>query len=165
MSDAYATMTRHSLADQEYALLPFLRDLVLLLTRAGLGAVFVAHGWQKLSTIGISDVAAGFEQMDVPAPTAAAWFAALVELVGGSALILGVLTPVFGVLLALDMAGAYLFVHSGNGMFVDQGGAELVLVLGVTSLLLATIGAGRASADHVLSQGLVRNGRARSARS
>lgn len=138
---------------------PFLRDLAILITRVGIGAVFVAHGWQKLSTTGIDAVITGFEQSDVPLPTAAAWSAALIELIGGAALVLGVLTPLFGILLTLDMLGAYIFVHSGNGMFVDEGGAELVLALGVASLLLATIGAGRASADHAIAQGLLQGRR------
>ncbi|WP_420813801.1 DoxX family membrane protein, partial [Phytoactinopolyspora endophytica] len=28
---------------------PIIRDAVLLLARVGIGAVFIAHGWQKLS--------------------------------------------------------------------------------------------------------------------
>ncbi|WP_298330545.1 DoxX family protein [Haloactinopolyspora sp.] len=132
-----------------------LRDFATLLARIGIGAVFIAHGWQKLATLGIDAVAAGFEQADVPLPTLAAWCAALVELVGGGALVLGVLTQLVGVLLALDMLGAYFFVHAGNGLFVDQGGAELVLALGVSSLLIAAIGAGRVSADHAIAQGLM----------
>ena len=132
-----------------------LRDLAILIARIGIGAVFIAHGWQKLSTIGIDAVAANFEQSDVPLPTLAAWCAALVELVGGGALVLGVLTQLVGVLLALDMVGAYFFVHAGNGMFVNEGGAELVLALAVSSLLIAAMGAGRASADHAIAQGLM----------
>ncbi len=135
---------------------PFLRDLAILIARVGVGAVFIAHGWQKLATDGIDNVAAGFEQMDVPLATLSAWTAALVELVGGAALVIGVLTPVVGVLLTLDMLGAYIFAHAGNGMFVGEGGAELVLTLGVSSVLLAVIGAGRVSADHVVAQGIAR---------
>ncbi|WP_116952681.1 DoxX family protein [Jiangella endophytica] len=133
---------------------PPVRDLVVLLARVGIGVVFVAHGWQKLADTGIDGVAAGFEQMDVPLATASAWFAALVELVGGAALILGAATPVVGLLLAVDMLGAYLFAHAGNGMFVAEGGAELVLTLGAASLLLAAAGPGRFSVDHVLRRSL-----------
>ena len=46
---------------------------------------------------------------------------------------------------ALDLAQA------GAGLFVDQGGYELVLVLGAASLLLAAVGAGRYSVDHLLT--------------
>ena len=83
----------------------------------------------------------------MPLPTASAWFATLVELVGGAALVLGVAVPVVGLLLVVDMLGAFLFVHAGNGVFVDAGGWELVAALGAVSLTLAAVGAGRYSVD------------------
>lgn len=128
------------------------RDAALLLTRLALGAIFLAHGGQKLFTNGVDATAAFFGQSGVPLPTASAWAATLVELVGGGLLVLGLALPVVGVLLAADMLGAYLFVHAGNGIFVSEGGWELVLALGVTSLLLAAVGAGRFSLDHVLAR-------------
>ena len=77
----------------------------------------------------------------------AAWSASLVELIGGAALILGVATPIAALLLVADMAGAYWFVHMGNGIFVDQGGFELVGTLAAACLILAAVGAGRYSVD------------------
>ncbi|WP_166020253.1 DoxX family protein [Streptomyces chilikensis] len=127
------------------------RDLALLVTRVAVGAVFLAHGWQKLFTNGIDGSAAFFDQAGVPAATASAWFAAVVELAGGAALILGLAVPVAGVLLLVDMIGAFVFVHAGNGLFVDAGGYEFVLVLGAASLALAAVGAGRFSVDHLLT--------------
>lgn len=129
------------------------RDLVLLIARVGLGVVFIAHGWQKFSTNGLDATAAGFEKMGVPAPTLSAYYAAAVELIGGAALVLGVLTTVAGLLLALDMAGAFLFVHMSNGVFVAAGGWELVVVLGLFALALAAVGAGRFSVDNAFSRG------------
>jgi putative oxidoreductase len=127
------------------------RDLAVLVTRVAVGLVFVAHGWQKLVTNGIDGTAAFLDQAGVPAASAAAWSAALVELVGGAALVLGVAVPVAGLLLVLDMIGAFVFVHAGAGLFVDQGGYELVLVLGAAALLLAVLGGGRYSVDHLLA--------------
>jgi putative oxidoreductase len=127
------------------------RDLAVLVTRVAVGLVFVAHGWQKLSTNGIDGTAAFFDQVGVPAASAAAWFAGLVELAGGAALILGLAVPVAGLLLLVDMVGAFAFVHVGAGLFVDQGGYELVLVLAAAALLLAVVGAGRYSVDHLLT--------------
>jgi putative oxidoreductase len=126
------------------------RDLALLLSRIAVGLVFFAHGWQKLNTFGIDGTAAFFDSVGVPAASAAAWFAALVELAGGAALILGLAVPVAGVLLMVDMLGAFIFVHSDAGLFAEQGGYELVLVLGVAGLLLAVLGGGRFSTDHLL---------------
>ena len=129
------------------------RDLAILLTRVAVGLVFFAHGWQKLFTNGIDGTAAFFDQVGVPAASAAAWLAALIELAGGAALILGLAVPAAGLLLLLDMIGAFVFVHAGAGLFVDQGGYELVLTLGAAALLLTASGAGRYSADHLLTAG------------
>ena len=127
------------------------RDLTLLLTRVAVGLVFLAHGWQKLFANGIDGTAAFFDQVGVPAARAAAWSAAVVELTGGAALVLGLAVPVAGLLLLVDMIGAFVFVHAGAGLFVDQGGYELVLTLGAAALLLAVLGAGRYSVDHRLT--------------
>ncbi|MEU4801903.1 DoxX family protein [Actinosynnema sp. NPDC023587] len=111
------------------------RDVAALIGRIGVGVVFIAHGWQKLTEWGLDGTAAAFEGMGVPLPTLSAWFAALVELGGGALLIAGAALPVVGVLLAIDMAGALLIVHLPNGL-LGQGGYELVLALGVAALAL-----------------------------
>ena len=128
------------------------RDAALLLARVLTGAVFVAHGWQKLVTNGVDGTAAFFSTAGVPLPTLSAWAATLVELVGGAALVLGAAVPVVGALLAVDMLGAFLFVHAGRGVFVDAGGWELVGALGAVSLTLAAVGAGRVSVDGLLER-------------
>ncbi|GAB6898444.1 DoxX family protein [Kineosporia succinea] len=133
-----------------------LRDLVVLVARIAVGVVFIAHGWQKFSTNGMEATASGFDMMGVPAPTVSAWFAAIVELAGGALLIAGLALPVAGVLLFVDMLGAFAIVHAGSGVFVDQGGYELVLTLGVVALLLAAVGAGRFSLDQVVSPRLAK---------
>jgi putative oxidoreductase len=130
---------------------PVARDLALLLGRVAVGIVFLAHGWQKLFTNGIDGTAAFFAQRGVPLPTAAAWFSALVETLGGAALILGAVVPVAGLLLVLNMLGAFLFVHAGNGLFIDGNGYELVLALGAAALVFAIVGPGRYSVDHLLT--------------
>jgi putative oxidoreductase len=127
------------------------RDLALLVSRVAVGVVFLAHGWQKLFSNGIDGTAAFFDSVGVPAASAAAWLAAVVELAGGAALILGLAVPVAGLLLLVDMIGALFFVHAGAGLFVEQGGYELVATLGAAALLLAVIGAGRYSVDHLLT--------------
>ncbi|WP_338890061.1 DoxX family protein [Rhodococcus sovatensis] len=125
------------------------RDIATLVARVGLGIVFIAHGWQKLNTNGIDATKAGFEGMGVPLPAISAYFATFVELVGGVALVLGIFTPIVGILLFLNMLGAFLFVHYDLGVFVSEGGYELVVALGVGALLLAATGAGRFSLDGV----------------
>jgi putative oxidoreductase len=137
------------------------RDTALLLARVALGVVFFAHGWQKLFTNGVDGTSAFFGQVGVPMPTLSAWFAAVVELLGGAALIVGIAVPVAALLLVVDMLGAFLFVHAGNGLFIEKNGYELVLGLGAASLVLAALGAGRFSLDHaVLGRGRARSGQA-----
>ena len=126
------------------------QDIALLVGRFALGIVLIAHGWQKLFTFGISGAAASFEQMGVPLPTVSASFAVVVELLGGVLLIIGLVVPLVGLLVAVDMAGALIFVHAPNGIFVGDGGYELVLVIGVLALMFAGLGAGRYAVDGLL---------------
>lgn len=133
-------------------------SLALLIARIGLGIVFVAHGWQKFDEMGVKGVGAGFAKMGVPAPELAAYFATFVELIGGAALLIGAFTAVAGVLLVLDMLGALLFMHIDKGVFVTEGGFELVVALGVGALLLAVFGAGKYSVDGLLGRKVGRAG-------
>jgi putative oxidoreductase len=133
-------------------------SIALLIARIGLGVVFIAHGWQKLDELGVDAVGAGFAKMGVPAPELSAYFSTFVELIGGALLLVGAFTAVAGVLLALNMLGAFLIVHIDKGVFVTEGGYELVVALGVGSLLLAVFGAGKFSVDGLLGRKVGRAG-------
>jgi putative oxidoreductase len=122
----------------------------LLVARVIVGVVLIAHGWQKFFTYGIGGTIQGFEGMGVPVSAVSAVYAAVVELVGGALLVAGAATALVGVLVVLDMLGAALLVHIGNGVFVSEGGWELVGVIGAAALALAAVGAGRYSVDHAL---------------
>lgn len=128
-------------------------DIALLLARVVTGVVLIAHGWQKLVTDGVAGTAAGFEAMGVAAAPVAAVIAIVIELLGGALLVAGAATAVVGVLVALEMLGAALFVHVGAGIFVTAGGWELVGVIGAAALALAATGAGRFSVDRALGRG------------
>jgi putative oxidoreductase len=134
-------------------------DLALLLARLGLGGVLIAHGWQKYDEQGLSGTAAGFEAMGIPLPDAAAYFATGVELVGGAMLLVGLLTPVVGLLVVGNMAGAFWYVHRENGVFVGEGGWELVAMIALLALTLAAAGAGRLSLDGIIAGGKRRDER------
>ncbi|WP_408897227.1 DoxX family protein [Nocardioides sp. R1-1] len=127
------------------------QDVALLLARLLAGSVLVAHGWQKLDEYTLSGTAASFDAMGVPAPRLAATFAAVAELGGGVLLVLGLLTSVAAVVVLLDMAGAWYFAHRDAGIFVAEGGGELVMVIGAAALLLGALGAGRVSIDGALA--------------
>ncbi|TDE33197.1 DoxX family protein [Actinomadura sp. 6K520] len=128
-----------------------LYDIAAVLARLGVGVVFMAHGWQKIEA-GVTATSRSFDDLGVPLPTAAAVYSAFVELLGGAALIAGLGLPLTGALLFLDMAGAFIFVHADQGLFLVDGGNvqngyELVLALGMVSLLFAAGGGGRLTAD------------------
>lgn len=125
----------------------------LLILRVVLGVTFLMHGWQKVSEWGLGGTAESFEGMGVPAPAASAVFAAVVELLGGLALVLGVLTRLAGILLAVDMAGTLVLVHASEGFFAADGGIELVLLLGAAALTFAFTGPGRFAVARALPGG------------
>ncbi|MEV0668931.1 DoxX family protein [Mycobacterium sp. NPDC050441] len=127
-----------------------IRNVLILLARVGLGAIFLAHGWQKFVTNGIGATQQGFASMGAPAPALSAVVTATIEFAGGIGLIIGLATPVWAALLFATMAGAYLIAHTGHGLFVAKGGFELVLALGASMLLLLATGPGRLSIDDLL---------------
>ncbi len=65
-------------------------------------------------------------------------------------MILGIAVPIVGVLMALNMAGAWMFVHTSPLYAMDHNGPELVIAIGLLSLTLAAVGSGRFGLDHLL---------------
>ena len=94
-----------------------------------LGFLFAAHGWQKFNEWTIAGTQASFAKMGVPAAEFAAPAIAVLELAGGIALILGILTRVVAALLVLDMLGALFMVHAAAGGFAKNCGYDGVVVL------------------------------------
>lgn len=108
------------------------------------GIIFIAHGWPKISG-GVPDTAAMFGQLGIPAPTAAAWLIALLESVGGLALLLGILVGPVALLLAIHMLTGIVLVHAPIGFYVigpGQGGMEFNLILIAALVTLALQGPG-----------------------
>ena len=130
------------------AVVPLQRlGLGLTILRIVIGIVFIVHGAQKLFVFGIGGVTAGFAQMHIPLPMVAAPVVAIVEFVGGIALVAGFFTRIAAILLAIDMAGAILFVHGRNGFFMPMG-YEFALSLLGACVALAVAGPGDYSLDN-----------------
>lgn len=130
---------------------PF-RDIALLVARVLLGVVMFAHGYQKMVINGIGRTTEGFESLSIPLAIMSASFVTVVEFAGSALLIVGALTPFVSACNLVIMAGAALFVHAQNGIFVADGGWELVGVIGAGFLLLAATGPGRYSVDHLINR-------------
>lgn len=131
---------------------PGLADVALLVTRVAVGFVLLAHGLQKAFEFTPAGTAGAFTQMGVPAAGAVAWLTMLAEIIGGAAIILGVLTPVFALVNLVSMIGAILLVHLPNGVFVTANGYELVLSIAAALVAVAAFGAGRWSVDGLLGR-------------
>src|ERR1041385_6864209 len=101
-------------------------DWGLLFLRIGLGVVFFAHGAQKVfgwfGGPGLAGTVGLMGQMGIPAPPA--YIAAFTEFFGGLAVLLGVLTRLASLGLAINMLVAIFHVHLANGFFADKKGFE-----------------------------------------
>lgn len=119
--------------------------------RLVLGVVFLLHGSQKLfgwfGGFGIDGTASFLANYSVPAPVFFAWVLALVEFLGGIALILGLLVCVAATLLALDMIVATFLVHWSGGFFMQNGGVEFTLLLLAALVAVIFLGSGPCSLD------------------
>ena len=122
-----------------------LRPFALLLLRAGLGAIFIYHGYPKFfghSHEFIFDVST-----HDGLPRYVERLAGMVETLGGAMLVAGLLTRFVGLLLTAELAlvlwmGRVLFAHpTGVGRY------EFPLACAVGVFALATFGAGSVSLD------------------
>jgi putative oxidoreductase len=151
------TTTRITWVGRGAALVDTARDLVLLFARVGLGVMMLAHAKLEYDFGGsLAGVGRLFEQAGVPLPAITGPANVLFEFVGGIAMILGVAVPIVGVLMALNMAGAWVFVHTSGLFALDHNGPELVITLGLLSLVLAVTGSGRWGLDHLIVRRLRR---------
>lgn len=128
-------------------------SLGLLALRLAMGSAFVFHGLQKVpaATSWMGDAAPGFIQAA----------AAYSELLGGAALVLGLLTPVASLALIGVMLGA-LFLHhipSGDPFIASgpgTGSYELALAYLAGSILILLNSPGKFSLDYLISKFLKR---------
>ncbi len=128
-----------------------IRPSVALVGRLALGAIMLAHGWGKVIPRGsLYNFAHFVSRLGLPY-----WLgdvAAFTEFFGAIALILGLLTPVVTLAVAIEMAVAILKVHLRHGLMGPQGYEFPLSVLALALFLLAD-GPGYLALDRVVFRG------------
>ena len=114
------------------------RELVLALYRVVVGLLFACHGAATLF-----DVLGGPASGRVPAvgqwPN---WWAAVIQLVAGGLVLLGLGTRPAAVLCSGSMAYAYFVHHQPEGLFPIENGGEAAAMFCWAFLLIAVLGPG-----------------------
>jgi putative oxidoreductase len=129
-----------------------------LILRLTVGLILAAHGTQKLfgwfGGPGLDATGQFFEMLGFFPGRRHALMAGLAETSGGLLLALGLATPVAAALIFIVMLVAAVTVHIRKGFFVQKGGYEYTLVLGVAALSVAFTGAGSLSLDGLLGHSM-----------
>jgi len=121
-----------------------LMPLSLLGLRLALGVIFFYHGYQKLVE-GPADVRAAFVPLGLP--PFSFYVLGTLELFGGILLVLGLLTRVAALLLAMEMGLVLARVDVPRGGIYAVNSYELTLALCAGAFALVTTGAGLLSLD------------------
>lgn len=114
---------------------------LLSILRIVAAVLFMAHGIQKLT---------GFPappSFGLPAVGTLLWVAAVIEVVGGALLLIGLFTRPIAFILSGQMAVAYFMAHASRGLYPILNGGELAIVYCFVFLFLAAAGGGIWSAD------------------
>jgi putative oxidoreductase len=121
-----------------------LRDLAALVARVAVGGLFFANGWTKLQ-LGLIATGESFARQGAPAPGSWATVTMLAELIGGALLVAGLAVPVAGLALFFEALAVFLVARPINPVSANE-----LVALGAAAVLLAVVGAGRISVDHLV---------------
>jgi putative oxidoreductase len=113
--------------------------------RVVMGLILLAAGWNKVAG-GLGTVAANFAKMGMPAPGVTGPFIALLELIGGALLLVGLAGRWLGLLFAIEFVVAAFVVKLPSA---GWAGARLDLMLLAGGAMLFFAGSGRLSIDEV----------------
>lgn len=115
---------------------PRLLDVVRIVA----AVLLLEHGTQKL-------FAMPPPMMPQPAPYTLIWFAAVIEVVGGLLLALGLFTRPVAFLLSGEMAFAYFIGHAPKSFWPAVNGGDAAILFCFLFLYLSAVGAGPWSVD------------------
>ncbi len=122
-------------------------DIGLFIIRLVIGVLFIGHGAQKLfgsfGGHGLKGTAGWLESMNMKPALPLALMAGLSEFVGGILFVLGLFTPLAGLLIAATMVVAIAKVHGANGLWSTANGYEYNLTILVVAIGIALAGPGQ----------------------
>ncbi|MFD7736165.1 DoxX family protein [Kitasatospora phosalacinea] len=122
------------------------RPYLLGLTRAVTGLLFACHGAASLfGVLGGAKGGGTVETLSWPG-----WYAAAIQLVGGTLVLLGLGTRTAAVVCSGSMAYAYFSVHQEGGLLPIQNGGESAALFAWAFLALALTGPGALALDTLL---------------
>ncbi|MFD6279009.1 DoxX family protein [Streptomyces sp. NPDC060209] len=117
------------------------------LFRFVIGFLFACHGAASLFGVLGGSMGGG----TVPTGTWPGWYAAVIQLVGGTLVALGLGTRVAALVSSGSMAYAYFKVHQPESLFPLQNGGEASAVFCWAFLLLVFTGSGAVALDRLFS--------------
>ncbi|MFC0112145.1 DoxX family protein [Kibdelosporangium aridum] len=114
---------------------------LLSVCRIVISFLFLSHGVAKMfGVLGTRTVAFGVWPH---------WYAAVIEIIGGTALLLGIGTRIVSILLSGEMAFAYFTMFQSRALFPLENGGELPALYCWVFLMIAAVGPGVWSVDAV----------------
>lgn len=126
-------------------------DIAVVLLRVVVGLTLAAHGYNHLwGGGGLAGTARWFSSLGLRPPKLHAVLSGAGELAAGSALAIGLLTPLAAAFVVGTMVVAGITAHRANGFFVFKEGYEYVLMIGVVCAVIGLLGPGAASVDRLL---------------
>jgi putative oxidoreductase len=125
-------------------------DVGLLVLRGVTGVVMAYHGWLKIDG-GIENFQGFVDSLGLPLPELLAPAVTYLELIGGILLILGLVTRVPALLIAIEMLFTAFLVKATKldvGLIEQQGtGSEIDLMIFAACAAIVLFGPGRLSLD------------------
>ena len=123
---------------------PVMQDRVLSIMRIAVALLYLQAGTAKLLTfphVANFDTLQAFQLV---------WFAGVIELVGGSLLVLGLFTRPVAFICSGEMAFAYFISHAPRSLYPLLNGGVAAAMYSFVFLYLATAGGGAWSLDRWL---------------
>jgi putative oxidoreductase len=126
-------------------------EVSTLILRLILGITFFVHGYVKFAG-GIENIVGWFSSIGLPGSLA--YVVAIIELVGGLALIVGLGSKVVSAFLAIVMIGAIFTAKLAGGFLGNGAGAgyELDLALLAIAVVIVMNGSNLLSVDQLISK-------------